>query len=120
MRHNVTLLIVSWMLASAVPLSAGTRAPRQLSCKRVREAVWAGHTLDQLTAEFDTDAQHIMKCVQSRKGKKPAAGKEKKKSVPAPKDGKKSSNRFGGPPSPRAAAKSSTERGSRAASAARE
>jgi len=44
-------------------------------CKRVREAVGAGHTMEQLTAEFDTDAQHIMKCVQSRKGKKPKAKK---------------------------------------------
>ena len=89
MRRNATLLIVFWMLASAMPLSAGTRTPRQLSCKSVRKAVWAGHTLDQLTAEFDTDAQHIMKCLQSRKGKKPAARKERKKPVPAPKDGKK-------------------------------
>jgi hypothetical protein len=89
MRHNVTLLIVFWILASALPLSAGTRTPRQLSCKRVREAVWAGHTLDQLTTEFDTDAQHVMKCLQSGKGKKRAAKKEKKKPVPAPKGGKK-------------------------------
>jgi hypothetical protein len=89
MRRNATLLIVFWMLASAMPLSAGTRTPRQLSCKNVRKAVWAGHTLDQLTAEFDTDAQHIMKCLQPRKGKKPAARKGQKKPVPAPKDGKK-------------------------------
>jgi len=76
MRHKVTLLLAFWILASAVPLSAGTRTPRQLSCKRVRKAVWAGHTLDQLTAEFDTDAQHIMKCLQSRKGKKRLAAKK--------------------------------------------
>ena len=89
MRQSVTLLIAFWMLASAMPLSAGTQ-PHKLSCKRVRDAVWAGHTLDQLTAEFDTDAQHIMKCLQSGKGKKPAAAKKgkgaaKKKAVPAPK-----------------------------------
>jgi hypothetical protein len=87
MRQGVTLLIAFWMLASALPLSAGTRKPHQLSCKQVREAVWAGHTLDQLTTEFDTDAQHITKCLQSRKGKKPAAAKKakgaKKKAVPA-------------------------------------
>jgi hypothetical protein len=89
MRHKVTLSIVFWILASAIPLSAVTRTPRQLSCKHVRKAVSAGHTLDQLIAEFDTDAQHIMKCLQSRKGKKPAARKEQKKPVPAPQDGKK-------------------------------
>jgi len=92
MRQNVTLLFALWVLASAMPLSAETRKPAQLSCKRVRDAVWAGHTLDQLTAEFDTDAQHIMKCVQSRKGKKPVAAKEgkkteKKKLGPATKHG---------------------------------
>jgi hypothetical protein len=90
MRQRVTLLITFWILATALPLGAGTRKPHQLSCKRVRDAVWAGHTLDQLTAEFDTDAQHIMKCLQSRKGKKPAAAKKektttKKKAAPAPK-----------------------------------
>jgi hypothetical protein len=93
MRQSVTLLIAFWMLASAMPLSAGTRSPHQLSCKRVHDAVWAGHTLDQLTTEFDTDAQHIMKCLQSGKGKKPAAAKKekrtaKKKPAPAPKPGK--------------------------------
>jgi hypothetical protein len=92
-RRSVTLAIAFWMLASTVPLSAGTRTSHQLSCKRVHDAVWAGHTLEQLTAEFDTDAQHIMKCLQSRKGKKPAAAKkgknaEKTKPVPAPKPGK--------------------------------
>jgi len=74
-------LIAFWVLAGVVPLSAGVRTPHQLSCKRVRDAVWAGHTLDQLTAEFDTDAQHIMKCVQSRKGKKPVAAKKEKKTA---------------------------------------
>jgi hypothetical protein len=88
MRQGVTLLIAFWMLASALPLSAGTRKSHQPSCKRVRQAVWAGHTLDQLTTEFDTDAQHIMKCLQSRKGKKPAAARKakgaEKKAGPAP------------------------------------
>ena len=84
MRQSVTLLITFWMLANTMPLNAGTRKPHQLSCKRVRDAVWAGHTLDQLTTDFDTDAQHIMKCLQSQKGKKPAAAK-KKKAAPPPK-----------------------------------
>jgi hypothetical protein len=89
MRQNVTWLIAFWVLVGAMPASAGTRAPHKLSCKRVRDAVWAGHTLDQLTAEFDTDAQHIMKCLQSKGKKRAAAKKEKKtakeRSAPGPK-----------------------------------
>jgi hypothetical protein len=93
MRQNVIRLIAFWVLASVMPASGGTSAPQKLSCKRVRDAVWAGHTLDQLTTEFDTDAQHIMKCLQSRKGKKRAATKKEKKtakgkSAPAPQPGK--------------------------------
>jgi len=88
-RQNVTLLI-AWMLAMAIPLRADTRTPHQLSCKRVRDAVWRGHTLDQLTAEFHTDAQHIMKCLQAGKGKKrPAAKKGQKGPAPAPEHGRK-------------------------------
>jgi len=83
-RQNATLL-VACMLVMAIPLRADAQTPHQLSCKRVRDAVWGGHTLDQLTAEFHTDAQHIMKCVQSRKGKKrPAAEKGRRKPATAP------------------------------------
>jgi hypothetical protein len=102
MRQDVIRLIACWMVASAIPLSAGTRSAHQLSCKRVRDAVWAGHTLDQLTAEFDTDAEHIMKCLQSGKGKKPSAAKKGKKAAkkkPAAKKEKKSAKKKPAPAS---------------------
>lgn len=73
----VTAMAVSAALA-ATP-AAATRSLDRQTCKRVRDAVWAGHTLEQLTADFDTDAEHIMKCVQSGKGKKRKA----KKAAPA-------------------------------------
>ncbi len=69
----VTALAVSGALV-ATPAVASRSLDRQ-TCKRVHDAVWAGHTIEQLTAEFNTDAAHIMKCVQSRGGKKPKAKK---------------------------------------------
>ncbi len=60
---------VSSLVALAAP--GATHTAHKLQCKQVRSAVWAGHTMEQLTAEFDTDATHIMKCVTARKGKKP-------------------------------------------------
>ncbi len=60
---------ISTLVAFTAP--AATRKSHKLSCKEVHKAVWAGHTIEQLTAEFDTDAAHIMKCVTARKGKKP-------------------------------------------------
>jgi hypothetical protein len=65
-------------LAVTAPAYAAPHTSNKLLCKQVHDAVWAGHTLAQLTAEFGTDAQHIMKCLQSKKGKKPQAKKGKK------------------------------------------
>ncbi len=73
---------VSMLLAVAAP--GATRKTHKLSCKEVRTAVWAGHTIDQLTAEFDTDAAHIMKCVTARKGKKPKSPASAKGTAKSP------------------------------------
>ena len=72
-------------------MSAGRctqRRRRKPSCKKIHDAVWAGKTLEQITAEFDTDAATVMKCTQKR-GKRKAAPKSKKQK--ATKSGSKSS-----------------------------
>jgi len=61
------------------------------SCKKIRDAVWAGKTLDQITAEFGTDAETVMKCTQ-KKGKRKAAPKAQKKAKGASKSGKAASS----------------------------
>ncbi len=72
--------VVAATLWLAAPLHAGSsqKKPAPASCKKIRDAVWANHTLDQIIAEFDTDAEHVMKCTQ-KQGKRRAAPKEKKK-----------------------------------------
>ena len=83
MRTIRDLVIVGGLCSAVVATTAGAVPKRhQLSCKEVHTAVWAGHTIEQLTAEFNTDAAHIMKCVQARKGKKPIADKKKSASKP--------------------------------------
>jgi hypothetical protein len=61
------------VLCLAGPVAARSTDPQ---CKGIREAVGANHTFDQIMKEFDTDGEHIMKCVQpkghSRKPAKPA------------------------------------------------
>jgi hypothetical protein len=55
-------------LLSAAPTRASASKPL---CKKIRDAVGAGKTLEQITAEFDTDAATVMKCTQKKgKGKK--------------------------------------------------
>ena len=82
---NIMRLVLAVIVCSSIaaPIAASTvpRKSQQRLCKQIHDAVWAGHTLDQLTVEFDTDAAQIMKCVQARKGKKPAPKKAQEKST---------------------------------------
>ena len=48
----------------AAPLQAEKR--HEASCVAIRKAVWAGRTLEQITADYDTDAARVMKCVQKK------------------------------------------------------
>jgi len=68
---------VGFVLCVLCPVSLHAAAPPKPSCKKIRDAVWAGKTLEQITAEFDTDAETVMKCTQ-KKGKRKAAPKAKK------------------------------------------
>ena len=94
-RQIVLTAAALLVVAATASGQARPRTAHKLSCKRVHDAVWAGHTIEQLTAEFDTDAQHIMKCLQARKGKKSVSQADKKgakkgkQAAPAAKPGKK-------------------------------
>jgi hypothetical protein len=85
----VTVAVMLFTLGVTGPLHAAPHKSNKLPCKQVQNAVWAGHTLEQLTAEFGTDAQHIMKCLKSGKGKKPQAKKERKKAPAGTHEAKK-------------------------------
>ena len=72
------LLLLCLSLLSVSPASARVKKESHRHwCQRVREAIWAGHTLEQLTAEFDADALQIVKCLPRGKGKKPRASAAK-------------------------------------------
>ena len=88
-RQTFTTATAFLIAALATSLQAAPHKSHQLSCKKVHDAVWAGDTLEQLTAEFNTDAAHIMKCLQARKGKKPAPQAKKKKAAAPAAPGKK-------------------------------
>ena len=74
------LVTVTLVAMQAGPLEA--RSP-QLACKKIREAVVAGHTLEQIIAEFDTDAEQVMRCTQKR-GRRRAAPKARPKKPTKP------------------------------------
>src|SRR6266581_3520718 len=52
--------------AAAAPQGSSHKGPSKADCKKIRAAVSAGRTLDQITAEFNTDAEHAMKCMQGK------------------------------------------------------
>jgi hypothetical protein len=60
---TVTLLLT---LALAPQASAVPHPSAKTLCKEIRKAVSSGRTLEQITAEFNTDARHVMKCMESR------------------------------------------------------
>lgn len=77
MRRPTVLIatVAMCLMGTTVLQAAPPRASAQkVSCKKIREAVLANHTLDQIIAELDTDAEHVMKCTQKR-GRRRAAPK---------------------------------------------
>ncbi len=77
MRYR-TLVLAGFIVCASWPVTLQAASSNKTSCKKIRDAVWAGKTLDQITAEFDTDAETVMKCTQ-KKGKRKAAPKAPKK-----------------------------------------
>ena len=49
------------------------RSSHKLPCKKIRDAVLTGRTLDEVAAQFGTDTEHVIRCIQ-----KPGKGKQKK------------------------------------------
>ena len=75
MRYG-QLAVAALVVCAALPASLHAASSSKPSCKKIHDAVWAGKTLEQITAEFDTDAETVMKCTQKR-GKRKAAPKSK-------------------------------------------
>jgi len=84
--RGIGLIVLLIVIAAAAVMARAPRA-HKVSCKEIRNAVWANHTLDQIIKEFDTDAKRVMKCTQQQ-GKRRADKKSAaKKSPPAARHG---------------------------------
>jgi len=67
-------------------LSVATSHKSKPPCKQIKEAVAAGHTLAQITAEFQVDEQQVVKCTQGKsKHRKPSTGAANPQHPTAPK-----------------------------------
>jgi len=78
MRH-FRFAVAGLVLCGLCPTMLRASSSTKPSCKKIHDAVWAGKTLEQIMAEFDTDAETVMKCTQ-KKGKRKAKPKGKKQS----------------------------------------
>jgi hypothetical protein len=83
-RHSLTIVVMLLLLAG--PLAAGSR-PSAI-CRKVRSAVRAGKTVEEITATLGIDTAQLAKCLQQRgrrrAAKKPKAAKERPATPPAP------------------------------------
>jgi hypothetical protein len=79
MRYR-TFMLAGLILYASSPMVLQAASSSKPSCRKIRDAVWAGKTLEQITAEFDTDSKTVMKCTQ-QKGKRKAAPRTPKKST---------------------------------------
>lgn len=86
MRQRIALLVCVSALVigrAALPAAAGSPAQSQKAlCKKVRAAIVAGRTLDQIAEELHADAQQVAKCTQKR-GRRRALKSPKQKRKPA-------------------------------------
>ncbi len=72
----IPLLALALLLTTAPALLAARPQKDKALCKQVQKAVRAGHTLDQIMAEFGVDVQQLMQCVQTKgKGRQQKASK---------------------------------------------
>jgi hypothetical protein len=74
-------------VALAGPADAKSTKP---SCQKIRAAVWANRTLEQIMTEFDVDAAYVMKCTQ-KQGRRRAEKKPKRATAGSAKSSKRSS-----------------------------
>ena len=81
---SVAVALLALLAALCAAPEPATARSQKLPCDKVRKALAAGATLEQVTAEFNTDAQHVMKCMQSRGHRKARAKPAKKQKSAAP------------------------------------
>ena len=84
--------LILWT-ACPLPLLAASSSANKM-CKKIHDAIRAGHTIDQIMAELDTDAETVVKCTQKR-GKRKAAPKQKKAAKSSSKSGTTTSTSSG-------------------------
>jgi len=82
------LALLSFSVSSLPALGAQSRGDKTL-CKRIRQAVQAGRTLDQIMIDFEVDARRVMKCTQTK-------GKRRKQPPTKPNASKRSRSRPAG------------------------
>jgi hypothetical protein len=73
-----TFAVAMFLLSASYPSSLHAASAPKPPCKKIRDAVWAGRTLEQIMKEFDTDALTVMKCTQ-KQGRRKADPKTSKK-----------------------------------------
>jgi len=67
-RHTTPTNVVAalfLLLLSAAPATAAAHK-RKVPCKQIKEAVLAGKTIAEITAEFQVDEQQVLKCTQGK------------------------------------------------------
>ena len=65
MCRSLTLLLAGLLLMHCAARPSWAEA-RTATCKKMRAALAAGETIEQVAAEFDTDVEHVVKCTQTR------------------------------------------------------
>jgi hypothetical protein len=84
--------VAGLILSTSGPTLLSAASASKPSCKKISDAVRAGKTLEQITAEFDTDAATVMKCTQKKGKRKPAAQSPKKSTPKSAKSSKSQSS----------------------------
>ena len=94
MRY-LRFVVAGLVLVGVGPSSLHAASSTKAQCKKIHDAVWAGKTLEQITAEFDTDAETVMKCTQKRGKRKAAPKSTKQKSTKSGSTSSKAQNSTG-------------------------
>jgi hypothetical protein len=64
----LTGFVLSVLILSGAP-ELLARSSHKLPCKKIRDAVWTGQTLDEVAAQFGTDTEHVIRCIQKPGGR---------------------------------------------------
>ncbi len=94
--RGLTGFVLAVLLLSGAP-ELLARSSHKLPCKKIRDAVWTGQTLDEVAAQFGTDTEHVIRCIQNPKGKRKKPKKSKKAQPSTPKTSERSAVRTSTP-----------------------